>query len=105
MRRGRGPQLEDPFVRRIVRPAILDCPDTGFSRNQRRRKIGLTGTQVDNVFPRRFAPPRFGGNGEGRRGFEMLEVGGETVCHCWMAPYRLRIVTVESIGRARTTPR
>src|SRR5258705_5892817 len=103
-RRGRA-QLENPFVRGVVRLPVFDRANARVRRDLRRREIGLARAQVDHVFAGRLAALGFGGDRNRGRCLEVLQVGGQTFGHRGMAPERLRIITVESTWRARTTPR
>src|SRR5258705_2055685 len=100
-----GPQLEDDIFRGIVVPVVLDRADAGVGRDARRREIGLSGAKVDHVLTGSLPALGLGRNCDRRRGLEVLQIGREPVPHGRIAPYRLRIVTVESMGNARTTPR
>ena len=86
MRCGSRPQLQDALVCRVVRLAVLDGANSRLGGNGGRREVGLAGSQVDDVFPRRLAAFCLRGNRDRGRCLQMLEVGGETFDHREMAP-------------------
>src|SRR2546422_11233470 len=83
------------------RLSVLDRANPRLGGNRRRRKVGLARPQVDDVLPRGLAPFGFRRNRNRRRRLEMLQGGGEPFGHRGMAPWRLRVITVGSTGRAR----
>src|SRR2546430_9318436 len=89
MRRGRGPELEDSFVGRIVRSSVLDRTNSRVGGNRRRRKVGLARAQIHDVLPRGLAPLGFRRDRNRRRRLEMLQVWGETFGHRRITPSRI----------------
>src|SRR5207244_11089519 len=102
---GRESRLVDAVVGLVMRLAVSDRLDPGVGGNGRRLEVGLPGAKVDHILAGGLAALGFLRDRDGHRRLEVLHVGREALAHGRMAPWRLRMATVESSGSAGAVPR
>jgi hypothetical protein len=81
MPRDRAAKLHDAGVRGIAGTTLLDRLNSSLCRSSRRIEVRLADAEIEHVLARGLTATSLRRNGDGFRGFEVREIGGEAVGH------------------------